>query len=378
MRVLHLYSNYKWTGPSEPVVNLACALRDDGVDVRFACCRTPRPRPRSVGDKSAERGLEPILDFRLTKLISLNGMRDIGRMSTYLEDHAIDIVHTHRPRDHGIGAYAAHRCRRPVRVVRTNHTGVALERSWLQRLVFRRFTDAYLGFSRLAAAQDQQYFGLPKDRIFLINPALDLERFDPSRDYPDIRSQLSLSSEHVTAGIIARAQRHRRWEVLLAAMKLAVERAPKLRLLIVGKGTHFDTMVRQPVKDMGLNDCVLLPGYRTNDDYVAYLNNLDFKIFLMPGTDGTCRAAREAMAMGKPVIAARRGMLPELVAHEDTGLIINDTPEQLAGAMVWLANDANLRKRLGEGARRYALDHFRLKDQSKAVIAMYEQLMRSE
>ncbi len=377
MRVLHLYSNYKWTGPSEPVVNLACALRDDGVDVRFACCRTPRPRPRSVGDKSAERGLEPILDFRLTKLISLDGLRDIGRISTYLEDHAIDIVHTHRPRDHGIGAYAAHRCRRPVRVVRTNHTGVALERSWLQRLVFRRFTDAYLGFSRLAAAQDQQYFGLPKDRIFLINPALDLERFDPSRDYPDIRSQLSLSSEHVTAGIIARAQRHRRWEVLLAAMKLAVERAPQLRLLIIGKGTHFDTAVRRPVNDMGLNDRVLLPGYRT-DDYVAYLNNLDFKIFLMPGTDGTCRAAREAMAMGKPVIAARRGMLPELVAHEDTGLIIDDTPKLLAEAMVRLANDADLRKRLGEGARRYALDHFRLKDQSKAVIAMYEQLMRSE
>ncbi len=378
MRVLHLYSNYKWTGPSEPVVNLVRALRDDGVDVRFACCRMPKPRPRSVYDKAAERGLEPILDFRLTKLISLNGMRDIGRMSTYLEDHAIDIVHTHRPRDHGIGAYAAHRCRRHVKVVRTNHTGVALEHSWLQRLVFRRYTDAYVGFSRLAADQDQQYFGLPKDRIFLINPALDLERFDPSRDYPDIRPQLSLSSDHVLVGIIARAQRHRRWEVLLAAMKLAVERAPKLRLLIVGKGTHFDTMVRQPVKDMGLNDCVLLPGYRTNDDYVAYLNNLDFKIFLMPGTDGTCRAAREAMAMGKPVIAARRGMLPELVAHEDTGLIINDTPEQLAGAMVWLANDANLRKRLGEGARRYALDHFRLKDQSKAVIAMYEQLMRSE
>ena len=87
---------------------------------------------------------------------------------------------------------------------------------------------------------------------------------------------------------------------------------------------------------------------------------------------------REAMAMGKPVIAARRGMLPELVAHEHTGLVIDDTPEQLAEAMVRLANDANLRKRLGEGARQYALDHFRLKDQSKAVIAMYEQLMRSK
>jgi glycosyltransferase involved in cell wall biosynthesis len=377
MRVLHLYSNYVWTGPSEPVVNLARALRDDGIDVHFACCRTPSPRPRSVYDKAAERGLEPILDFHLTKLISLDGLRDIGRMSTYLEDHAIDIVHTHRPRDHGIGAYAAHRCCRPVRVVRTNHTGVPLKKSWLLRHTFRRYTDAYLGFSRQAAVQDQQVFDVPENRVFLIDPALDLDRFDPSRTYPDIRPQLSLSSGHVLVGIIARAQRHRRWEVLLAAMKLAVERAPQLRLLIIGKGTHFDTAVRQPVNDMGLNDCVRLPGYRT-DDYVTYLSNLDFKIFLMPGTDGTCRAAREAMAMGKPVIAARRGMLPELVAHEETGLVIDDTPEQLAEAMVRLANDTNLRKRLSKGARQYALDHFRLKDQSKAVIAMYEQLMRDK
>lgn len=377
MRVLHLYSNYKWTGPSEPVVNLAHALRDDGIDIRFACCRTPKPRPRSVYDKATAHGLEPILDFNLTKFISLDGLRDIRRMSTYLDDHAIDIVHTHRPRDHGIGALAAHRCRRHIKVVRTNHTGVALERSWLQRLIFRRFTDAYVGFSQRAADQDQQYFDLPLNRVFLIDPALDLQRFDTSREYPDIRPQLSLSSSQVLVGIIARAQRHRRWEVLLAAMKLAVKRAPQLRLLIIGKGTHFDTAVRQPINDMGLSDCVLLPGYRT-DDYVAYLSNLDFKIFLMPGTDGTCRAAREALAMGKPVIAARRGMLPELVTHGETGLVIDDTPEQLAEAMVQLATDVDLRKRLGEGARQYALEHFRLDDQSKAVKTMYERLMRDD
>ncbi len=377
MRVLHLFSNYKWTGPSEPVVNLIRALRDTGLDVRFACQKTPKPRARSVQDKAAQYGLEPIMDFRLTNLLSFDTLRDIRRLSAYLAEHNIDIVHTHRPQDHAVGGHAARRSSRRVLVVRTNHTGVPLKKSWLLRHAFRRYTDAYVGFSRQAAVQDQQVFDIPEDRVFLIDPALDLDRFDPSRTYADIRPQLSLTRGHVVAGIIARAQRHRRWEVLLAAMKLAVERAPQLRLLIIGKGTHFDTAVRRPINDMGLKDCVLLPGYRT-DDYVAYLNNLDFKIFLMPGTDGTCRAAREAMAMGKPVIAARRGMLPELVAHGDTGLVIDDTPEQLAEAMVQLANDADFRKRLGEGARQYALDHFRLKDQSKTVMAMYEQLMRSK
>jgi glycosyltransferase involved in cell wall biosynthesis len=169
-------------------------------------------------------------------------------------------------------------------------------------------------------------------------------------------------------------QRHRRWEVLLEAMKLAIERAPNLRMLVIGKGTHREQSVIGPARQMGLANHVLFPGYRT-DDFVDYLAALDFKVFLMPGSDGTCRAAREAMAMGKPVIAARRGMLPELVPDGVAGLVIDDTPANLADAMVRLAQDAALRARLGEGARHHARTHFRLEDQAAAVAAMYEKLL---
>ena len=129
MRVLHLFSNYKWTGPSEPVVNLIRALRDTGLDVRFACQKTPKPRARSVQDKAAQYGLEPIMDFRLTNLLSFDTLRDIRRLSAYLAEHNIDIVHTHRPQDHAVGGHAARRSSRRVLVVRTNHTGVPLKKS---------------------------------------------------------------------------------------------------------------------------------------------------------------------------------------------------------------------------------------------------------
>ena len=39
MKVLHLFSNWKWTGPAEPAVNLAAALRGRGLDAAFACGR---------------------------------------------------------------------------------------------------------------------------------------------------------------------------------------------------------------------------------------------------------------------------------------------------------------------------------------------------
>ena len=35
MKVLHLFSNYKWTGPAEPAVNLAAKLKNNGFVVEI-------------------------------------------------------------------------------------------------------------------------------------------------------------------------------------------------------------------------------------------------------------------------------------------------------------------------------------------------------
>jgi glycosyltransferase involved in cell wall biosynthesis len=64
----------------------------------------------------------------------------------------------------------------------------------------------------------------------------------------------------------------------------------------------------------------------------------------------------EAMAFGLPVVGWRAGNLPFLAEHEQEGLIITpgDIPG-LAAALQRLANDRDLRLRLGEAARNRAL-----------------------
>ena len=63
---------------------------------------------------------------------------------------------------------------------------------------------------------------------------------------------------------------------------------------------------------------------------------MDIFVFLMAGSDGTARALREAMAMGKPVVVADRGILPELVEDGISGLVVKDTPDELAKATLQL------------------------------------------
>jgi glycosyltransferase involved in cell wall biosynthesis len=167
--------------------------------------------------------------------------------------------------------------------------------------------------------------------------------------------------------------RHRRFDLLLDAVQRASKEVPSLRLFVVGRGTHQEEVARRPAARMGLGGRVVFGGYRAGD-YVDALATIDFKVFLVPGSDGSCRAVREAMAMGKPVIATKRGMLPEIVIDGETGLLVDETPEALSHALVRLSQDADLRRRLGAAARTRALVRFSLDEQASAVESFYERL----
>jgi glycosyltransferase involved in cell wall biosynthesis len=166
-------------------------------------------------------------------------------------------------------------------------------------------------------------------------------------------------------------QRHRRFDILLEGVKLA--KVPDLRVLIVGRGTHMDEVAVQPAKRLGLTN-VTFTGY-LGDKYLDTVASFDALLFLVPGSDGSCRAIRETMAMGRAVIGARRGMIPEIVDDGTTGLVIDDTPETIAGAIERLAADRARCAAMGAAGREKALRLYDVTRQATAVKAAYEQLL---
>jgi glycosyltransferase involved in cell wall biosynthesis len=66
----------------------------------------------------------------------------------------------------------------------------------------------------------------------------------------------------------------------------------------------------------------------------------------------------EAMSAGVPVIASRRGGIPEFVADGVAGFIIEPTAEELTARISQLLTDHDLRRALGAGARQRALNLF--------------------
>ena len=375
LRVLHLLSDWKWTGPAEPAVDLAAALAARGHAVQFACEQPPHPVDDSVGQRLIARGIAALPGLTLRKHFSLGAnLRDLWRLPALLASQRIDVVHCHRGQDHLVAGIAIRRRRLAVAVVRTSYEGVPLRRTLRTRYLLRRCTTRLITISRGAAEGDRAHFGLRPEQVTAIDAPIDIRRFDPGRPgrpVAEVRAALGLPPDAIVAGLVARQQRRRRFDVLFEAFREAHRAEPRLRLLMLGRGTHAESVVHAPVRRLGLEGLVVAPGYLGGDEFVDAVRAFDLCGFLVPGTDGSCRALRQAMALGKPGLVTRQGMLPEIVTDGHDGLVVDDTVTALAAGLRRLAGDAALRDRMGAAARATALARFDPAKQAAAVEDVY-------
>jgi hypothetical protein len=123
MRCLHLLSDWKWTGPAEPVVSLCESLKTLGIDVSLAFRKAPADfRERTVEKEVRKRGLPCYEAFRLNRYFSpRDWLFDFRAIYRYAADRKIDILHAHLTHDHALAAASLFGRPRPPLLVRTDH-----------------------------------------------------------------------------------------------------------------------------------------------------------------------------------------------------------------------------------------------------------------
>ena len=375
MKVLHLYSDWKWTGPSEPVLSLCSGLKKQGLEIHLACLKNRQTNNsnRTLPDKANEAGLPLLTLTAPPKYLGLFYIKPhINALADYIkQNNGFDIIHCHSGLDH---YYAVKlKARFPtIKIIRTNHKGYPLESSWTNKSLMAQAIDGYITLSKMLAERDQKNFGLAPEKVTAIPSGIDISVFT-GQTKPVCMT--NIKGNDIVIGIVARVQRHRRFHIILEAMTQAIKEMPNLKLVIVGRGTYYNELVTEPVKDLKLENNVVQAGYRTGD-YLDILNNFDFGLFLVPGSDGSCRAAMEIMASGKPLIVANRGILPEIVDNDKNGLVIDDTAENLAQAMLRLAKDRQLCERLGQSARQKIEQQFTLERTVRLTNDFYQAIIK--
>jgi len=167
------------------------------------------------------------------------------------------------------------------------------------RWACRIATHGLVAISPQAAAWLTSYLRWPSDRLAVIEPSVDVERFS-AKPADDPRAVFGLSADSFVLGMVTAIGPRRRLDITLGAVALLAERYPRLRFLLVG-------------------DRIVMAGYCRDERLVQAYRAMNLLAYPMPGTDKSCRTVREAMAAGVPVAASRVGFLPELIRDGQTG-----------------------------------------------------------
>lgn len=292
----------------------------------------------------------------------------------------MDIVHCHHLL---MGLEFAHRYAR-CPVVYTNHTRYDLYTGAYTPLpqpaadaVMRRMWPELTALADVVIAPSpsiravMETFGVRCPTVVIEN-GIDRRPFlaPPS---PRTRHELGISDPAAVVLVYTgRLSAEKGLDALLAQFARAHALDPRLHLLLVGKGPQADTL-RKMAEQLGVAGAVHLAGSVPYGEVGNWLAAAD--LFVSPSTSEVHPlSVIEAMAAGKPILAIRSPGMADCVLDGETGRLVDETGE-LAGAMVELAADAALRRRLGHAAQ-IASARFDIERTTDLTLDLYAQLCR--
>ncbi|GAA4218623.1 glycosyltransferase [Actinocatenispora rupis] len=179
-----------------------------------------------------------------------------------------------------------------------------------------------------------------------VSCGIDLERFG-ARRAPDA---------HVpTVLFVGRLDAEKRVDELIRAASMLPPSLP-FRIELIGTGSRRAEWERLAAS-VGVTERITFRGFVPDEDLPAAYEGCD--VFCIPGVaELQSLVTMEAMAAGRPVVAADAMALPHLVHHGENGWLYTpgDVPG-LADRLAALLTDPDLRVRMGEAGRRRIAEH---------------------
>jgi glycosyltransferase involved in cell wall biosynthesis len=231
--------------------------------------------------------------------------------------------------------------------------------------------DAVLGNSR-AVVEELAAEGAPRERLGLLYNGIDLEAFADAAARAATRAVLGVDEDAPLLLCVANLLPYKGHADLLQALSAIQADLPaNWRLALAGRDDGIGAQLRELTQELGLAERILWLGER-GDIPALYLAS-DIGV-LCSHEEGFSNSLLEGMAAGVAMIATDVGGNAEAVIDGVTGLVVPPrNPSALSQAILRLASDAGLRKRMGAAGRRRVAERFSL----EACVARYARLYQA-
>ena len=341
LRLLAIVEAATVTGPAKNLLQFAQIARPMGVDVTIATFH--RAGDSEVFQEAARRAGVPV------ELLEERGRFDrsvIASLRQLRRRLAPDLVQTHAVKSHLLARLAG---LTPWVAFHHGYTWPDLRAQiynqadrWSLRKASRVLTVSQ------PFAGELTRMGVPGQRICVIHNAIDPEWAQGSAvkaQAAQLRAELPIAAGEKVALIVGRLSREKDHLTLLEALA-GIPFPP--HLLIVGEGPERGA-IEERLRATGQTRRVTLVGQvPTAEPYYAMA---DIAV-LSSLSEGSPNALLEAMAAGVPVVATRVGGVPEIVAHEESALLVQPGERrQMASAITRLLTEQGLPARLTRCAK---------------------------
>jgi len=359
LRILQIASAMpRWAGTENHVLDLTCELRRLGHHAVIGCQTDSELQSR------ASQLAVPTL------LLAMHGTHDWRQLPKFLRAmrNHVDVVHIHHNRDYVVPATAARLAGVPA-VIMTRHLPHRFSNPLKAFACGKIFYDAIIAVSD-AIRRTLIDCGIDAKRIRLVRNGIDFSKAARA-DGKTFRASLNLPEGAFLAVAAGRIEHVKGFHILIKAVDIARKRGVPVSGVIAGEGAEQNEL-QKLCDELGLQQSVKLLGFRS--DVLDIVAAADAAVVPSIWADPFPYAVLEAMACSKPVVASRVGGIPEMVSERSAALVAPGNPEELAEALINLAQDPNRCVQMGQEAFR-EVQSFTIPAMATNVEAVYWEMM---
>jgi glycosyltransferase involved in cell wall biosynthesis len=358
VNVLHIDEQRGWRGGEQQASYLIAGLAAKGHKVIIAGRKDGAFVKADHGAPDAPRAALPFL--------SELDIYTAWRIVKAVRQFDVDILHAHTSHAHTM-ACIAQRLAKRGKVVVSRRVDFVPKASALNKWKYRA-PDRIIAISKRIADVLRE-FGVDNSKLATVHSGIDPSRFDVD---PLTRSELGVPEGAPLIGNVAALVGHKDHATLIDAMALVLKNLPEAHLVIGGEGDLRPKLEAQ-INALGIGAAVHLLGYRK--DVPRLLRALDLFV-LSSKEEGLGTSVLDAMASGVPVAATDGGGIPEMVKHEETGLL---SPTQdaaaLAANIVRLLQNASEAAGLADNAQTMVQRHYTAQAMVEGNLRVYEDVL---